>query len=276
MADEDDSDKLAAGENKINICQINEMITCKICSGYLVDATTVTECLHTFCKSCIVKHLEDNINCPECEVMIHQSHPLDYIAFDRTMQDIVYKLVPSLEKDEYKRERDFYAERGMPCPKDLEEEAPEDEVHKSNEQQAAPEPGSTHDYHRFAEQVNLMLESADTGELPDLERKFVRVSSLATITHLKKFLALKVLKDDGKDLEDKHRDIDITCEGELIPKDHTLKFVYVTRWRTKEPPLHLVYRTKINLDTETGDGKDADIPEWKLQPKLSYDDDDDN
>ena len=25
--------------------------------------------------------------------------------------------VPSLEKDEYKRERDFYAERGMPCPK---------------------------------------------------------------------------------------------------------------------------------------------------------------
>ena len=27
------------------------------------------------------------------QVMIHQSHPLDYIAFDRTMQDIVYKLV---------------------------------------------------------------------------------------------------------------------------------------------------------------------------------------
>ena len=25
--------------------------------------------------------------------------------------------MPSLEKDEYKRERDFYAERGMPCPK---------------------------------------------------------------------------------------------------------------------------------------------------------------
>ena len=83
---------VSTGERKINICSINEMITCKICSGYLVDATTVTECLHTFCKSCIVKHLEDNIHCPECEVMIHQSHPLDYIAFDRTMQDIVYKV----------------------------------------------------------------------------------------------------------------------------------------------------------------------------------------
>ena len=43
------------------------------------------------------------------------------------------------------------------------------------------------------------------------------------------------------------RDIDITCEGELIPKDHTLKFVYVTRWRTKDPPLHLVYRSVLGL-----------------------------
>ena len=69
MSDDENDDKLTAGENKINICQINEMITCKvrprstfhvpfcilisfqqICSGYLVDATTVTECLHTFCK----------------------------------------------------------------------------------------------------------------------------------------------------------------------------------------------------------------------------------
>ena len=26
-----------AGERKINICSINEMVTCKICSGYLVS-----------------------------------------------------------------------------------------------------------------------------------------------------------------------------------------------------------------------------------------------
>ena len=82
------------------------------------------------------------------QVMIHQSHPLDYIAFDRTMQDIVYKLVPSLEKDEYKKERDFYAEKGMPCPKDLEEENHEEEDEVKKEEEAPPEPGSTMDYHR--------------------------------------------------------------------------------------------------------------------------------
>ena len=81
-------------DRKCKLRTLNEMITCKICHGYLVDATTVTECLHTFCKSCIVKHLEDSNECPECEDIIHQSHPLDYISYDRTLQDLVYKIVP--------------------------------------------------------------------------------------------------------------------------------------------------------------------------------------
>jgi polycomb group RING finger protein 3 len=79
-------------DRRCQLRELNEMITCKICRGYLVDATTVTECLHTFCKSCIVKHLEDNNTCPECEDVIHQSHPLDYIAYDRTLQDLVRSL----------------------------------------------------------------------------------------------------------------------------------------------------------------------------------------
>lgn len=33
--------------------------------------------------------------------MIHQSHPLQYISFDRTMQDIVYKLVPDLQDSKF-------------------------------------------------------------------------------------------------------------------------------------------------------------------------------
>merc|ERR1719410_1217012 len=261
-----------AGERKINICSINEMVTCKICSGYLVDATTVTECLHTFCKSCIVKHLEDNIHCPECEVMIHQSHPLDYIAFDRTMQDIVYKLVPGLEQSEYKREREFYDERGLPCPKDMEAETEKDDIEMEDKEET-PEAENTlgsgsSDGHRFEEQVNLHLESADPSKLRNISRKFVRVSSMATITHLKKFLAIHLM---DKDDPEAYRDIDVTCDGELIPKDHTLKFVYITRWRTKDPPLKLLYGPKINIEEE--DIKKGSVPEWKLQPKVSYDDD---
>lgn len=52
---------------------------------------------HVVCKSCLVKHLEENNSCPTCQIVIHQSHPLQYISFDRTMQDIVFKLVPGLQ-----------------------------------------------------------------------------------------------------------------------------------------------------------------------------------
>ena len=31
------------------MCDINQHVTCKLCAGYLIDATTITECLHT-CK----------------------------------------------------------------------------------------------------------------------------------------------------------------------------------------------------------------------------------
>lgn len=34
-------------EKLIKLKTLNCHITCKICRGYLVDATTVTECLHT-------------------------------------------------------------------------------------------------------------------------------------------------------------------------------------------------------------------------------------
>jgi hypothetical protein len=36
-------------EKTILLTDVNDFITCVICKGYLIDATTITECLHT-CK----------------------------------------------------------------------------------------------------------------------------------------------------------------------------------------------------------------------------------
>lgn len=41
---------------KIKLCHINAHITCRLCEGYLIDATTVTECLHT-CESFLARPL---------------------------------------------------------------------------------------------------------------------------------------------------------------------------------------------------------------------------
>ncbi|XP_013911601.1 PREDICTED: polycomb complex protein BMI-1 [Thamnophis sirtalis] len=94
---------------RIKITELNPHLMCVICGGYFIDATTIIECLHSFCKTCIVHYLETSKYCPICDVQVHKTKPLLNIRSDKTLQDIVYKLVPGLFKNEMKRRRDFYA-----------------------------------------------------------------------------------------------------------------------------------------------------------------------
>ncbi|XP_074948591.1 polycomb group RING finger protein 1 [Phalacrocorax aristotelis] len=90
-------------EVKVKMKELNEHIVCCLCAGYFIDATTITECLHTFCKSCIVKYLQTSKYCPMCNTKIHETQPLLNLKLDRVMQDIVYKLVPGLQESECPR-----------------------------------------------------------------------------------------------------------------------------------------------------------------------------
>ncbi|XP_035205353.1 polycomb complex protein BMI-1-like [Stegodyphus dumicola] len=63
------------------------------------------------CRTCIVRYLQTNKFCPTCEVQVHKTRPLVNIRSDQTLQDIVYKLVPGLFKNEMKRRRDFYSQQ---------------------------------------------------------------------------------------------------------------------------------------------------------------------
>lgn len=98
-----------------------EQLSCYLCKGYLIDATTIDECMDSFCKSCIVKYLRSHNNCPKCGTLIHKTNPLSTIRSDKVLQDIVYKLVPGLYDDEMKRRREFY--RGMYAISSDEEDA---------------------------------------------------------------------------------------------------------------------------------------------------------
>jgi polycomb group RING finger protein 3 len=166
------------------------------------------------CKSCLVQHLEEKNSCPDCDLVIHQSHPLQYISHDRTMQELVYKLVPDLQEsesphrcfvclithqtiafsDEIKREREFYKARNLPCPKDIPQENKETEDIETKLNEAHQES----DYHRMDEQVNLCLECSTNSAMKNLKRRFIRCSSQATITQLKKFVAKKVFNGIDK------------------------------------------------------------------------------
>ncbi|XP_019473313.1 polycomb group RING finger protein 6 isoform X4 [Meleagris gallopavo] len=82
----------------INLAELTPYILCSICKGYFIDATTITECLHTFCKSCIVRHFYYSNRCPKCNIVVHQTQPLYNIRRKKQMHD-------------------FYKERGLEVPK---------------------------------------------------------------------------------------------------------------------------------------------------------------
>lgn len=58
---------------KISLEDVHPYITCFICRGYLIEATTIVECLHTYCHSCLMKHLSREKCCPQCGMAINKS-----------------------------------------------------------------------------------------------------------------------------------------------------------------------------------------------------------
>ncbi|XP_014438804.1 polycomb group RING finger protein 6 [Tupaia chinensis] len=215
----------------INLSELTPYILCSICKGYLIDATTITECLHTFCKSCIVRHFYYSNRCPKCNIVVHQTQPLYNIRgflplgawihsgvegtetktlkrLDRQLQDIVYKLVINLEEREKNQMHDFYKERGLEVPKPA---VPQ------------PVPSSKGRSKKALESVfrippeldmSLLLEfigaNEGTGHFKPLEKKFVRVSGEATIGHVEKFLRRKM-------------GLDPACQVDIICGDHLLE-----------------------------------------------------
>ncbi|KAI6066418.1 RING-type domain-containing protein [Aix galericulata] len=206
--------ELGFRERMINLAELTPYILCSICKGYFIDATTITECLHTFCKSCIVRHFYYSNRCPKCNIVVHQTQPLYNIRLDRQLQDIVYKLVVNLEEREKKQMHDFYKERGLEVPKP-----------------AVPQPvpasrgrprkvlGSVFRIPPELD-ISILLEfigaNEGTGNFKPLEKKFVRVSGEATIGHVEKFLRRKM-------------DLDPACQVDIICGDHLLEHYQTLR-----------------------------------------------
>ena len=211
------------------------------------------------------------LQCPTCDTQIHQSYPLNYIAHDRTMQDIVYKLVPHLLEDETERERLFYEERGLPNPKDEKAEDEDDddddendddedddddddeasagkkgrmkgEAEKEKTKGEDEEKTKTYRYHREDEQVNICLEPDADSNLKDLKKQYIRCSSQATINQVKKYVALKLWSDVTR-----FKELDILCNDNCCGKDHTLKFVVISNWKCQQYPMQLKYRPKCEF-----------------------------
>ncbi|XP_078145345.1 polycomb group RING finger protein 1 isoform X1 [Centroberyx gerrardi] len=226
-------------EVKLKIKDLNEHIVCYLCAGYFIDATTITECLHTFCKSCIVKYLQTSKYCPMCNIKIHETQPLLNLKLDRVMQDIVYKLVPGLQESEDKRIKEFYQSRGL------------ERVIQPTGDDAMPDstglPYTSFDhskahFYRYDEQVSLCLErqssslaGKDKTKLT-LQQKFVRCSVRAEVRHLRKVLCHRLNVE-------KHQ-VQMLFNNESLPDHMTMKRLWLSYWFGKAQPLVLHYTIK--------------------------------
>lgn len=192
-------------------------IRCSLCNGFLIDATTITECLHTFCKSCIVKYFFYSNRCPNCATVVHQTQPLYNIRPDRQLQDLVYKMVPNLEKLEQKRMVDFYKERGLEVPKTVgvQSAAPT----KSQKPPKDPPPQAIFTLPPELD-VSLMLEFVGAEEgisnYKPLERKYVRVSGEATIHHVELFIKRKMELTQSCQ-------VDVVCGEQVLESRRSLR-----------------------------------------------------
>ncbi|XP_039610145.1 polycomb complex protein BMI-1-like [Polypterus senegalus] len=223
---------------RIKITELNPHLMCVLCGGYFIDATTIIECLHSFCKTCIVGYLETSKYCPICDVQVHKTRPLHNIRSDKTLQDIVYKLVPGLFKNEMKRRRDFYAAHPSA-----------DATNGSNEDR-----GEVADEDKRIitddEIISLSIEffdhsktekqgSSEKAKAKDEanDKRYLRCPAAMTVMHLRKFLRSKM-------------DIPCTFQIEVMYEDEPLKdyytlmdIAYIYTWR-RNGPLPLKYRVR--------------------------------
>ncbi|CAH2038730.1 unnamed protein product [Thlaspi arvense] len=82
-------------ESQVKRETMRACLSCPLCDRILRDATTISECLHTFCRKCIYEKItEDEIECcPVCNISLG-GNPLEKLRPDHNLQDLRAKFFP--------------------------------------------------------------------------------------------------------------------------------------------------------------------------------------
>ncbi|XP_011295843.1 polycomb group protein Psc [Musca domestica] len=248
--------QLAAMKHRpILLSSMNPHIICSLCFGYLIDATTIVECLHSFCHSCLIKHLRTEQYCPRCEMMINTAKP--NIKPDTTLQAIVYKLVPGLYEKELMRKRAFYKDR------------PEEAALASPEQRGDD---TEHLIFSPSDYMSISLEYADTEELthsgPEyielLKPRYLKCPAMCTVAHLKKLVYGKF------EINSNRFTIDIMYKVKtIILLDHytLMDVAYIYTWK-RDAPMRFYFRVKQSLRPAIRVKKNL-VPQTKKEVPLA-------
>ncbi|XP_043693504.1 E3 ubiquitin protein ligase DRIP2-like [Telopea speciosissima] len=80
---------------KVRKATLASCMTCPLCHKLLRDATTISECLHTFCRKCIFEKLTDEEVdcCPICKIDLG-CVPVEKLRPDHNLNDVRSKIFP--------------------------------------------------------------------------------------------------------------------------------------------------------------------------------------
>ncbi|XP_063700493.1 protein suppressor 2 of zeste-like [Culicoides brevitarsis] len=224
---------------------INNFLMCSVCKGYIIDATAISDCLHSFCRSCIVKHFSEHTYCPKCNL---QNLSKASLRPDDIINALVYKVVPGLFASEVQKTKKFNKMNNIQTPSDEE----------------TANAGQSGKQHFFSpdEPISLSLtyhaESlVGSGIAPPIN--YLQCPAAVTVHHLKRFVSAKYGINVDRDVN-----IEIICEDRVLTEEFTLMDVaYCFNW-TRAAPLQLMYRIFLqptNNDEQQGqNAKDIALP----------------
>ena len=203
---------------------LNPHLVCTLCNGYYRDACTIIECLHSFCRGCITRHLAEteSSTCPTCETPLRGTHQQDMLRADRTLQSIVDKIFRRADPPSRKRPASPDEAAARPPPPVRPPAATEISFSLKRE---GPE------------------DASDFGGAP-LEKPFLRTSSMLTMSGLRKYLAKKMRLDDTSVA------IEIACRASQLDDGCNLETISREYWDDPDEDIVLEYRL-CRLGTET-------------------------
>ncbi|XP_011182342.1 protein suppressor 2 of zeste [Zeugodacus cucurbitae] len=223
--------KLQKTSKMLKVSEFNDLLSCYLCSGYLINPTAVENCLHTYCRTCIVRHLQREATCPLCKIAANfKQIDVGNLRSDDVLRALIFKMVPGL----YQKERELAIQCNSQQQINVEEAT--DDVRREQE---------TIGDHFFApnEPISLSLEyhpallkGCSTSQIPPV--RYLQCPACLKIRHLKRFLCSKF--DIGP--ESKRIEVEVIYEDEVLPNDFTLMDVgYCYNWK-RHAPMKFTYR----------------------------------
>ncbi|MCP9259216.1 hypothetical protein DINM_002178 [Dirofilaria immitis] len=96
----------------IHGADLNENLCCSLCKSYLIDAVTLTECLHSYCRACLLGNIEKDevYHCTKCAASFGRDLSEAFVR-DDTLQKLVYKMVPEVYWQELLQRGEFLKKR---------------------------------------------------------------------------------------------------------------------------------------------------------------------